>query len=154
MSYLLLLATSEDDHTTVQRLSQELPTWINRCALQLRSRDMDGRAADVSNRECGLVLQFVYDAVARAQSAGKQNIHGTWRKLLGDSYLRRQSGAKPAEFLASSADARHIAQGLVDGSMDWEQFAAALAGIGVQLREVSGESVAEYQVQSLQHFED
>lgn len=152
VSYLLLLTRSEEDHTTPQRLSHELPMWIAGCASRLQDRKGAGSSEDVSSLECGLLLQFVYDAVARSRSAGQENIYSTWHKLLDASFHRGVSSATPADFLASSTDARRIAQGLVDGSMDWPQFAAALDDVGVRLNVVSSGALPAMEVESLEHF--
>lgn len=153
--YLLLLTSSAEEHETARRLAQALPGWISRCSARLRA----GAAAtvagpDVSIIECGLLLQFVYDAVARAKSAGKQTVYDTWHRLLDESYKRRQSGVTPAAFLGSSDDARRIALGLVEGDMDWSQFVAALNRVGVKLEVTAGGASPEYQVVSLQNFRD
>jgi hypothetical protein len=155
VNYLLLLTYSGEGHTTSQRLNQELPTWINGCAGWLQQRRNAGnRGEDVYSLECGLLLQFVYDAVARSRSAGKRDIYDTWRTLLDESFRRGQSGAKPADFLASSSDARRIAQGLLDGNMDWPGFAAALNDVGVKLNAVSGVTSPAFEVRLLEHFGD
>jgi hypothetical protein len=153
VDYLLLLTRSDEDQATSRRLSQQLPTWLTACAGQLQARtDAADRDADVSSVECGMVLQFVYDAVARSRSAGGQNIYSIWRKLLRESFRRGASGATPAEFLASSADARHICQGLMDGSMDWPRFAGELGQVGVRLTVIPGGSAPEFEVRLLEHF--
>ncbi len=154
VNYLLLLTSSEDDHTTARRLTRELPGWITGCAGRLQTQAPGGTGQDVTATECGLVLQFVYDAVARSKSAGKRSIYDTWRELLDAAFRRRQSGARPAEFLASSADARRIVKGLVDGHVDWSEFAAALDGVGVKLRVAPGAAAPQYAVQSLEYFRD
>jgi hypothetical protein len=154
VEYLLLLTRSDEDMATARRLGQQLPTWLAECAGQLRARrDAAAREADVPSMECGMVLQFVYDAVARSGSAGKQNAYSTWRKLLSASFRRGDSGAKPAEFLASSADARLIVQGLMDGHVDWPKFAAELDRVGVKLAVNPVGSTPEFEVLSLEHFE-
>lgn len=153
--YLLLLTDSEENHTTQQRLSQELPTWLASCAGGILSRGaVANEEPDVPSVECGLVLQFVYDAVARSASAGKQNIFDTWRKLLVASSRRGRSGVRPADFLSSSAEARRIAQGLVDGGMDWLKFATALEKLGVKLTVDTSGTLPVFQVQSLGNFGD
>lgn len=155
VNYLLLLTLSEETRTTRRWLSQELPAWVAGCAVRIQeSRGSGNRGEDVSSRECGLVLQFVYDAVARSRSAGRQNIYSTWRRLLDASYRRKSSGATPAEFLASSIDARRIAQGLVDGSVEWPAFVAALDDVGVKLKAISGGVSPAFEVESLEHFGD
>ncbi len=50
-------------------------------------------------------MQFVYDAVARAQSNGKNVIYDTWRRLLTASFKRNEFGVAPKDFIASSPDA-------------------------------------------------
>jgi hypothetical protein len=154
VSYLVSLTRNEEDHSTARRLQLELPVWIASCASQLQARRDSEPREDVSSIECGLVLQFVYDAVARSRSAGKRNIYDTWRELLDASFRRGKSGATPAEFLASSAEARRIARGLIEGDMDWEKFAAALRDVGVQLRVIPGASSSAFDVVSLEYFQD
>jgi hypothetical protein len=155
VGYLLLLTRSGEDQTTRQRLTEELPKWLARCAGGVQGR---GYGADpgqeLSSVECGLVLQFVYDAVARSGSEGKQNIFSTWRKLLDASFRRGESGVAPLEFLASSSEAWRIAQALVGGESDWPKFAAALEGVGVKLSVNSGGTFPEFEVQSMEHFAD
>lgn len=153
--YLLLLTSSTEEHETSYRLGQALPGWMSRCATRLGARAGTRTGdPDVSSVECGLLLQFVYDAVARAESSGKQTIYDTWRRLLDESYARKQSGVKPAEFLASSDSARRIAQGLVEGDMEWSQFAAALDKVGVKLEVATGAASPEHEVVSLENFLD
>jgi hypothetical protein len=153
VDYLLLLTRSDEEQATPQRLRRELPMWMADCATRMHARkDAVDRGVDVPSLECGLVLQFVYDAVARSSSAGRQDVFSTWRKLLSASFRRGESGAKPTEFLASSADARRIAQGLFDGRMDWPKFAADLDSVGVKLSVTSYGSTPEFEVQSLEHF--
>jgi len=154
VSYLVSLTRNEEDHATARRLRLELPIWIAGCDSQLQARWDSEPKEDVTSVECGLVLQFVYDAVARSGSAGKQNIYDTWRELLDASFHNGKSGAKPADFLATSTQARRIARGLIEGNMDWEQFAAALAGVGVQLRAIPGAPSSAFEVVSLEHFQD
>jgi hypothetical protein len=99
-------------------------------------------------------VQFVYDAVARAGSAGGESLYDTWRDLLTASYQRGDSGAQTADFLRTSRAAQRIVAGLLDGNVDWTRFAAELADHGVQLRveqDASGMSVA---VLSLDGFRD
>jgi hypothetical protein len=153
--YLLLLTRSQESDTTLQELSTELPIWISGCAGRMQPRDSaGGRQEDVSSIECGLLLQFVYDAVARSRSAGKQNIYSTWRKLLDASFRRGRSGTTPADFLKTSSEARHIAQGLVDGNMDWSNFPAAMAGFGVKLNASAKDLLPAFEVKALEHFDN
>ena len=155
VEYLLLLTRGGEDHTTSQRLRQALPGWISLCAGSMQQRaDATFRRQEVSSLECGLVLHFVYDAVARAGSAGRQDAYNIWHKLLDVSFRRGGSGARTADFLASSAEARKIGHGLVDGSMDWMELAAALDGVGVKLAAISGETPPVFEVRSLEHFQD
>jgi hypothetical protein len=109
---------------------------------------------DVSSLECGLLLQFVYDAVARYESAGGQNIYSIWRRLLDASFRQGRSGTTPADFLASSIEAGRIAQGLMDGSINWSNFAEALDGVGVKIDAISGGASPTLKVRSLEHFQD
>ncbi len=153
--YLLLVTRSEENHTTRQRLSRELPTWLAACAGAMLSRGETGTyGQDVPSVECGLVLQFVYDAVARSGSAGKLNIFSTWRKLLVASRRSRKSGVSPADFLSSSTEARRIAQGLVDSNMDWPKFATALERLGVKLTVGASGTLPVFGVQSLGNLWD
>jgi hypothetical protein len=94
---------------------------------------------------CGLLVQFVYDAVARSRSGGRETIYDAWRPLLNASFRRGQSGASVSDFLASSGAARRIVRGLLDGAVDWNQFASTLDGIGVRIelhREERGPTVS------------
>jgi hypothetical protein len=101
-----------------------------------------------------MVVQFVYDAVARASSAGDESLYDIWRPLLSASYHRGESGAKPADFLASSEPARRIVQGLLDGTVDWSRFAAQLDSHGVELRVASASPGLSVSVLSLDRFRD
>lgn len=155
VSYLMSLTLNDEDRTTSRWLQQELPQWISGCASRLQARAGQANLRqDVYSLECGLVLQFVYDAVARSTSTGKQSIYDTWRVLLNASFRRGNFGAQLTEFLASSSDAHRIAQGLLDGNMDWSQFADAMDAVGVKLSAVSGASPAEFNVRSLEYFQD
>jgi hypothetical protein len=155
VSYLLLVTRSGEDSTTPQRLSEELPTWIVGCAADMQGRRTTARGEeDVSSLECGLLLQFVYDAVARYESAGGQNIYSIWRRLLDASFRQGRSGTTPADFLASSIEAGRIAQGLMDGSINWSKFAEALDGVGVKIDAISGGASPTLKVRSLEHFQD
>jgi hypothetical protein len=153
--YLLLLTLSREVHGTRARLIHELPAWLDGCARGLpRQARTDNLEDDVPSLECGLVLQFVYDAVARSKPAGKQDIYVIWRRLLDASRRAGHSGATPSEFLASSMEARRIVRGLVDGGMDWTKFAADFDGIGVKLDVVSDGASPAFKVRWLEHFSD
>ncbi len=155
VSYLLLLTRSGEDSTTPQRLSEELPTWIVGCAAGIQGRRATiGSEGNVSSLECGLLLQFVYDAVARYESAGAENIYSIWRKLLDESSRQGKSGASQADFLDSSAEARRIALGLMDGTMDWSKFSTALDGVGVRMNALAGGTSPVLDIRSLEHFQD
>lgn len=145
-AYLSILANAEHGHRTSQVIADLLPTWIADC-----SRSLDGRAgtapsgANMPGGACGLLVQFVYDAVARSRSGGRETIYDAWRPLLNASFRRGQSGASVSDFLASSGAARRIVRGLLDGAVDWNQFASTLDGIGVRIelhREERGPTVS------------
>jgi hypothetical protein len=153
--YLLVLANAERSRNTSPSLAGRLPVWIAECAGSLNDRaGKTAPAQNVPGGGCGLLVQFVYDAVARSRSNGRETLYDTWRRLLNASYRRGLSGASAAEFLASSSDARRIVQGLLDGSADWNTFAVALDGVGVKLKITSGGTLPAVEVQSLEHFEN
>jgi hypothetical protein len=153
--YLMKLFTAVQDGDVGGWLADSLPGWIHGCAgdLQDKARIAAVRG-DVSSIDCGLVLQFVYDAVARANSAGRDSLFDTWRRLLGESYRRGESGVQPAAFLESSRQARGIVQGLLDGSVDWNRFVADLGSLGVGLRLSQDAPQPDVAVLSLTHFSD
>jgi hypothetical protein len=155
-NYLLLLARSERDHATTRMLSTELPSWIAACAGDLGSQAVAAQTLPegVSSFACGHVLQFVYDAIARAKSKGEDTVNRTWRKLLTESFRRGKSGVEPAAFMDSSVDAQRIVQGLLKGSMDWPGFVDALNTQGVRLRIKSDQSGIALEVLSLEYFRD
>lgn len=155
VSYLLLLTRGDEIHATSRQLRQELPGWIEGCNTRLQNDA--GNTSDTpqsSSIECGQLVQFVYDAVARAESSGRQNLFDIWRKLLDEAYHAGRSGTTPAKFMASYAPALEIVKSIVGGSADWPEFVAALAAVGVRLRAVPDGSPAHFEVQSLEHFED
>ncbi len=153
--YLLGLARAERQQATGRWLTTEIPKWIAECA---RAMSLRASAANAplgnSSYDCALVVQFVYDAVARAKSKGEDTVMRTWRTLLADAYRRRQDGVAFTAFLNSSAEAHRIAQGLLNGVVDWTDFALELAKLGVQLRVTTGQTVPFVQVQSLADFRD
>lgn len=153
--YLMALFTAVLDGDAGGWLADSLPAWIHGCAgdLQNKARVAAARSG-VSSISCGLVLQFVYDAVARGNSAGRDNLFDTWRSLLGESYRRNDSGVQPAAFLESSRQAQGIVQGLLDGSVDWNRFAADLDSLGVKLRLSQDAPQPDVEVLSLTHFGD
>jgi hypothetical protein len=153
-NYLLKLARAERQQATSQWLTAELPEWIAACgrAMSLMA-SAPGDLRGASSYACGLVVQFVYDAVSRADSSGEDSVMRTWRTLLADAYRRRQASVQPSAFLDSSADAHRIVEGLLSGVVDWTAFAAELGEVGVQLRMTPGQ-LAPVQVQSLEHFLD
>jgi hypothetical protein len=153
--YLLKLARAERQQTTSRWLTTEVPEWIAACgrAMSLRTSSTNGQRGP-SSYECGLVIQFVYDAVARAKSRGEDSAMRTWRTLLADAYRRKQDGVQPSAFIDSSTDARRIVQGLLSGAMDWTAFGVELGRIGVQLRVTPGQIAPAVQVQSLTNFRD
>jgi hypothetical protein len=154
-AYLLKLARAERQQATPRMLSAELPEWIAACAraMNLRSSLANAPRGNTSY-DCGLVVQFVYDAVARAKSKGEDNVMHSWRTLLADAYRRKQDGVSSSAFLDSSADAHRIVQGLLNGVVDWTAFAAELGKFGVQLRVTPGRAAPAVQVQSLVNFRD
>lgn len=153
--YLLFLYRAQQKENTSGWLADALPRWITSCASHLDGRDS---TADSANRlagiECGLLVQFVYDADARSQSAGRLSLFDTWRGLLKASRRRGTDGAKEAEFLASSMEARRIVRGLLDGGMEWSTFAAELKEIGVHLHINQDPITSTASVLSLTHFHD
>jgi hypothetical protein len=152
--YLRALATAEQQQNVNGWLAESLPGWITDCA-----HDVGGRAMPVGRREvpsvrCGLLIQFVYDAVARAKSPGRERLWDVWRRLLRASYRNGRSGATSAEFLASSREANGIVRGLLDGSVDWNQFATDLERIGVRLRVNMDAQPMQVAVVSLANFKE
>ncbi len=152
--YLLKLARAERQQATASLLSTEVPEWISACARTMGVPSGAANAQDAVSYDCGLVLQFVYDAVARAKSRGEDTLMRTWRTLFADARRHKQSGVKPRAFLDSSADAHRIVKGLLDGDMDWTAFAAELGKVGVQLRVTDGPFATSVQVESLTNFRD
>jgi hypothetical protein len=151
--YLLKLAKAERQQATNRWLSNDLPDWIAACArtMNLRVSTTSALRRNVSY-DCSLVVQFVYDAVARAKSKGESTVTSTWRTLLADAYRRKQSTVSSNAFLDSSADAHRIVQGLFSGAMDWTAFVVDLGKVGVQLRVTPGQVAPSVQVQSLSDF--
>jgi hypothetical protein len=153
--YLLKLARAERQRTTTSMLTTEVPEWIAACARAMSLRTSTNNAPRSSfSYDCGMVVQFVYDAVARAKSNGEDTVMSTWRTLLADVKRRRLSGVQSSTFLDTSADARRIVQGLLDGVVDWASFAVELGKVGVQLRVAPGQPAPFVQVQSLADFRD
>jgi hypothetical protein len=153
VNYLLDLAKSERQQSTSRWLTTQLPEWIAGCARAMSIRERTANPPKgVFNYDCGLVLQFVYDAAIRAKSRGEDSIYRTWRTLFAESFRRGQSGVQPAAFFDSSADARRIVQGLLGGSMDWNAFVADMGKLGVQLRVAPSPLGPALQVLSLTHF--
>jgi hypothetical protein len=153
--YLLKLARAERQQTTISMLTTEVPEWIAACARAMSLRSSTTNAPrGVLSYDCGLVVQFVYDAIARANSKGEDTVMRTWRTLLADADRRKQNTESSSAFLDSSAEARHIVQDLLNGVMDWTAFALELARFGVQLRVTPGQLAPSVQVQSLPDFRD
>jgi len=153
--YMLSLFTAEHQHNAKRWLAEALPGWIAGCAKHLDDQvTADSSRNDLSSIECGVLVQFVYDTVARAKSAGSDSLYDTWRRLLDASRRRREEGAKPAEFLASSKEARGIVQGLLDGKVDWGRFAEELDGLGVRLLLSPDAPASIISVVSLMYFQD
>jgi hypothetical protein len=153
--YLLKLARAERQQATGRWLTTELPDWITACGRSMNLRASASSAPrGIFNHDCGLVVQFVYDAVVRAGSRGEDTVMRTWRTLLAEAFRRKNARVPTSSFLDSSADARRIVQGLLVGAMDWNAFAAELGKVGVQLRVTPGQSAPSVQVQSLAGFRD
>ena len=105
VSYLTLLTTSGMQHTTLRELSELLPEWIAGCARQLRANPDSSPAPGAMIHQCGNVVQFVYDAAARARSNGKDTVFESWRQLLVAAFVRGETGVDPVAFAGSSVDA-------------------------------------------------
>jgi hypothetical protein len=153
--YLLKLARAERLQTTNRWLTTEVPEWITACGRAMNLRASASSAPrGIFSHDCGLVVQFVYDAVARSRSKGEDTVMRAWRTLLAEAFRRKQDGVPSSAFLGSSADARRIVQGVLDGIMDWSAFAMELGMVGVQLRVTPGRFAPSVQVQSLAEFRD
>jgi hypothetical protein len=153
--YLLKLARAERQQTTRRWLTMELPEWVAACARAMRLQENETSAPrGIYSHDCGLVVQFVYDAVARAKSKGENSVMHTWRSLLADAYRRGLDSVASSAFLDSSAEARNMVQGLLTGSMDWTAFALELGKFGLDLRVTPGQLAPSVQVQSLTNFRD
>lgn len=153
--YLLRLAWAEHRQTTSSWLATEVPHWISGCARAMSFRGNSSAASGgIYSYDCGLVVLFVYDALARAKSGGKETVMRSWRKLLADAYDRRQDEVSASAFLDSSPDARRIVQGLLGNAVDWGALATELGRVGVQLRLSPGSIAPSAQVQSLAYFMD
>jgi hypothetical protein len=151
--YLQGLVTAGQAGNTDQWLTDALPGWIAGCARSLKNAARVAAArGKLASIDCGMLVQFVYDAVARAESAGGEGLYDTWRDLLTASYRRGDSGAKPADFLGTSTAAQRIVAGLLDGTVDWLRFAAELDGIGVRMLVNPDPSATPASVQSLTYF--
>jgi hypothetical protein len=57
-------------------------------------------------------------------------------------------------FLESSTEARRIVQDILDGAVDWADFAVEMGKAGVSLHVTPGLLGPVVQVQSLAHFRD
>jgi hypothetical protein len=153
--YLLNLARAERQQITSRWLTTDVPEWIAACGRAMSFRAGATNAPrGIYSYACGLVVQFVYDAVVRAKSKGEDSVMRTWRTLLADAYRRKQNGVSSSAFLDSSADARRSVQGLLSGAVDWTAFAVELGKVGVQLRVTPGQIAPSVQVQSLSNFRD
>jgi hypothetical protein len=153
--YLLKLARAERQQATISLLTTEVPEWISACARAMRFQSgVANGPGDMVSYDCGLVVQFVYDAVVRAKSKGQDTVMRTWRTLLAESKRRRRPSVKPSVFLDSSAEARRIVQGLLSGATDWSAFAVEMDKLGVQLLATPGWLAPSVEVQSLAHFRD
>lgn len=78
---------------------------------------------------CGLLVQFVYDAVTRAETAGLRTIFDVWADVLAEA----DGGPIDTEtFLAMNERARAAVAGLVYGpAADFDGIAAALRNAGI-----------------------
>jgi hypothetical protein len=154
VNYLTLLTTSEMQHTTLRELSERLPEWIVECARHQGTQPDDPSTPRAMTLQCVNIVQFVYDAEARARSNGKNTIYDIWRQLLSVSFERGETGADAVAFAGSSADALRVVRGLTDGSVDWQAFATELDKLGVRVRIIQDQSGITAQVLSLEHFRD
>jgi hypothetical protein len=148
--YLVILATGERARNSSRLLAGALPDWIAGCANHLIVRAVSTPSGNgLTGVDCGLLVQFVYDMAARVKSGGHESLYDTWRRLLNESYQRGESGVNPATFLASSREAHRVVRGLLDGTVDWNGFAADLQDLGVSLNLKHGGPVPTVVVQSL-----
>lgn len=155
VDYLLKLARAERQHDTVRRLTTELPEWISAChrAMSLQA-SVANAPRNIISHDCGLVLQFVHDAVARGNSRGEDTVKRTWRNLLADALRRGLNYVSATAFLQLPGEANRIAQGLQSGAMDWNFFAAELGKVGVQVQVTPGRLAPSVLVLSLTNFHD
>jgi len=84
---------------------------------------------DRDPQACGLLILFVYDAVTRAETAGRRTIFDIWADVLEEA----DGGPIDAEaFLATNERARAAVAGLVYGpTADFEAIAAVLRNAGI-----------------------
>ena len=108
--------------------------------IQLCTRRLTGpppRAApvlpvDLDPQNCGLLIQLVYDAIERSESAGQRTIHDLWRQALQSDAADR---SLQAAFLATNARAEAAVTGLVRGpTADVAAIAEALRRAGLDAR--------------------
>jgi hypothetical protein len=84
--YLLQLARAERQKKTSRWLASQVPEWIAACGRSISLRTSATTAPrGIFNYDCGMLVQFVYDAVARAESKGESSVMFTWRTLLADA---------------------------------------------------------------------
>jgi hypothetical protein len=79
--------------------------------------------------KCGLLIQFVYDAITRAETAGQRTIFDLWADVLADA----DGGPIEAEsFLGTNERARAAVAGLVYGpAADFEGVTTTLRTAGI-----------------------
>ena len=87
--------------------------------------------------DCGLLVQLVYDAITRAESASERTIYDLWAEALATAGSR--DGVDPAAFLATNPRAGAALAGLLHGpEADLASIVSALRAAGVDA--VLGES--------------
>lgn len=94
-------------------------------------RDAPAMAVPVERnpQTCGLLIQFVYDALTRAETGGQRTIFDVWAELLEEA---DGGPIYPESFLATNERARAAVTGLIDGPVaDFERIVATLRGAGV-----------------------
>lgn len=84
---------------------------------------------DRDPRNCGMLIQLVYDAIERSESAGQRTIYDLWRQVL---QVNESSGSLRTAFLAANARAEAAVAGLVHGpAADIVAIADALRRAGI-----------------------
>lgn len=153
VDYLLQLSRLERKRAGAQQITELLPSWIADCAREWRSKDRPkGDAGFVYAYNCGALVQFAYDAVLRSRSSGDVKLYNTWRTLLDATAKRGEYGVRPEMFLSSSPEARTLTQGILNGSVQWPQFLAALEKYGVTVAMEAADPEPIARVKSVSHF--